>query len=197
MKLQRIAVAATVALSLTFGVRSVRAQAEPFVGQISIVAFNFAPLGWAMCNGQLLSISANTALFSLVGTYYGGDGVHTFALPDLRGRVPIHQGEGPGLSPIQIGEVGGTETVTLTVNQIPAHTHPLLASTLEAAVVSPTGAALGAKARVPLYSAPTSLTTMAPESVGPTGGGQPVQIRNPFLGLNFIIALQGIYPSRS
>jgi microcystin-dependent protein len=150
-----------------------------------------------MCNGQLLSISANTALFSLVGTYYGGDGFHTFALPDLRGRVPIHQGEGPGLSPIQIGEVGGTETVTLTVNQIPAHTHPLLASTLEAAVVSPTGAALGAKARVPLYSAPTSLTTMAPGSVGPTGGGQPVQIRNPFLGLNFIIALQGIYPSRS
>jgi len=197
MKSSRIALVAVVALSLTFGVRSARAQAEPFIGQISIVAFNFAPIGWAICEGQLMSISQNTALFSLVGTYYGGDGIRTFALPDLRGRSPVGQGQGNGLTFIDMGQVGGTETVTLTVNQIPAHTHPLVASTLEAAVVSPTGAVLGSKARVPLYSAPTSLTTMSSESVGPAGGNQPFGIRNPYLGLNFIIALEGIYPSRS
>lgn len=197
MKLSRIALVAVVGLSLVFGARTARAQAQPFVGQIAIVAFNFAPIGWAMCDGQLLAISSNTALFSLIGTYYGGDGVRTFQLPDLQGRVPVGQGEGVGLSPINIGQVGGTETVTLTVNQLPAHTHPLIASTLEAAVVSPTGSVLGSKARVPLYSAPSSLTTMSAESIGPTGGNQPVAIRNPYLGMTYIIALQGIYPTRS
>ena len=197
MKLSRIALVPVLGLSLVFGTRTARAQTEPFVGQIAIVAFNFAPVGWAMCEGQILSIESNTALFSLIGTYYGGDGVRSFGLPDLRGRMPIGQGEGPGLSPISIGQVGGTENVTLTVSQLPAHTHPLIASTLEAAVVSPMGSVLGSKARVPLYSGASSLTTMSPESIGPTGGNQPVGIRNPYLGMTYIIALQGVYPSRS
>jgi microcystin-dependent protein len=196
MKLSRIALVLTLGVSLTVGVNSVKAQADPFVGQIAIVAFNFAPVGWATCQGQVLPIAGYNALFSLIGTYYGGDGVRTFQLPDLQGRTPVCIGNGAGLSPIALGQLGGTETVTLTVSQLPAHTHPLLASTLEAAVVSPTGSALGSKARVPLYSAPSSMTTMAPESVGPTGGNQPVAIRNPFLGLNFIIAINGIYPTR-
>ncbi len=197
MKLKRIATVVVMVSALTGFARTAKAQADPFVGQISIVPYNFAPNGWMLCEGQILSITQNTALFSLLGTTYGGDGVHTFALPDLRGRVPVGTGQGPGLTPIILGEQLGAESYTMTIEQLPAHSHPLLASTLEATVITPTGSALGSKARVPLYSAPSSMTTMAPESVGATGGNQPYPVRNPSLGLNYIIALQGIYPSRS
>jgi microcystin-dependent protein len=196
MKLKRIATTLIVVSALAGVARTAKAQAEPFLGQIAIVPYNFAPIGWAFCQGQLLSIAQNTALFSLLGTTYGGDGRSTFGLPDLRGRVPVGQGQGPGLSVIELGQVGGAESVTLTVAQLPAHSHPLMASTLEAAVVSPTGSVLGSKARVPLYSGASDLTTMAPASIGETGGNQPVPVRDPYLGLNYIIALQGIFPSR-
>ncbi len=198
MKSPRVATTLIVLFALGFALapRSAKAQAEPFLGQIAIVPYNFAPQGWALCQGQLLPISENPALFSLLGTTYGGNGVSNFALPDLRGRMPVGTGEGPGLSNIVLGEVGGTETVTLTIEQLPAHTHPLMASTLEAAVVSPTGAVLGSKARVPLYSGASDLTPMAGASVGETGGNQPFPIRNPYLGLQYIIALEGVYPTR-
>jgi microcystin-dependent protein len=196
MKLSRIATTLIVASSLLFGVRSAQGQAQPYLGQIAIVPYNFAPVGWMFCYGQLLPISQYSALFSLVGTTYGGDGRTNFALPDLRGRVPVGMGDGPGLTPIELGQMAGTETVTLTVAQLPAHSHPLNASTLEAAVVSPTGSVLGSKARVPLYSGVSDLTTMSPESIGNTGGNEPFNVRNPYLGLSFIIAIQGIYPSR-
>jgi microcystin-dependent protein len=196
MKLKRIATTLIVVSALAGVARTAKAQAEPFLGQIALVPYNFAPIGWQFCQGQLLSIPQNTALFSLLGTTYGGDGIHTFALPDLRGRVPIGSGEGPGLSPVALGETGGAETYTLTIAQLPAHSHPLMASTLEAAVVSPTGSVLGSKARVPLYSGPGELTTMAPASIGETGGNEPYLVRNPYLGLNYIIAMQGIFPSR-
>ncbi len=197
MKLKRIATT-LIAISALAGVtRTAKAQLEPYLGQIIIVPYNFTPVGWQFCQGQLLPISQNTALFSLIGTTFGGDGVHTFALPDLRGRVPVGTGQGPGLSPIIIGEAYGAETYTLTVEQLPAHSHPLMASTLEAAVVSPTNAVLGSKARVPLYSGVSDLTTMSAASVGETGGNQPYPVRNPYVGLNYIIAMQGIYPTRS
>jgi microcystin-dependent protein len=197
MKLPRIATTLIAVSSLIFGARSAHAQATPYLGQLAIVPYNFAPVGWMFCDGQLLPISQYTALFSLLGTTYGGDGRSNFGLPDLRGRVPVGMGSGPGLSPIVLGEVGGVENVTLTVAQLPAHSHPLNASTLEAAVVSPTGSVLGSKARVPLYSGDSSLTTMSSASIGSTGDNQPVPIRNPYLGLSYIIAVQGIYPARS
>ncbi len=181
----------------SFGALSAFAQADPFLGQISIVGFNYAPQGWAMCNGQLLSIAQNTALFSLLGTQYGGDGESTFALPDLRGRFPLGAGQGPGLSPRTQGETGGAEQYTLTVAQLPAHTHPLAASKTEATVTSPTGALLGTKARVPLYAPAGNFTTMSTLSIGSTGGTQPHPAMPPYLVLNYIIALEGIYPSRN
>lgn len=150
-----------------------------------------------MCNGQLLSIAQNTALFSLLGTQYGGDGQSTFALPDLRGRFPLGAGQGPGLSPRTQGETGGAEQYTLTVAQLPAHTHPLAASKTEATVTSPAGVLLGAKARVPLYATPGNFTTMSTLSIGSTGGTQPHPAMPPYVVLNFIIALQGIYPARN
>ena len=165
---------------------------EPFLGTIVLFAGNFAPRGWAMCNGQILSISQNTALFSILGTTYGGNGVTTFALPDLRGRAPIGFNQGPGLSNHQLGEEGGTETVTLTVGEIPAHQHAQPASNAEQDTNRP-GNAVPAKGGV--YAGATDGTTLDPTTSA--GGNQPHDNRPPYLAINYIIALEGIFPSRN
>jgi microcystin-dependent protein len=169
---------------------------EPFIGQIMMFAGNFEPRGWAFCNGQLLPISQNTALFSILGTTYGGNGQTTFALPDLRGRLPMHWGSGPGLTPRQIGEVGGSESVTLTVNQMPAHTHTLNAVNDDAKASTVDGNLLG-NAQTQVYSSEAPSARMAATAIASTGGGQPVPVESPFLCITFIIALEGVFPSRS
>ncbi len=173
-------------------------MSEPFLGQIILVGFNFAPRGYAFCQGQILSIAQNTALFSLLGTTYGGNGTTTFALPDLRGRVPNGQGQGPGLSNYTLGEVGGAETVTLVSTQMPAHTHLLNCYTEDGNQGNANGNVLASTgAAPPPYSnvAPNSL--MAPASIAAAGGSQPHENRSPYLTLNYCIALQGIFPSRN
>jgi microcystin-dependent protein len=175
----------------------------PFLGCIFMFAGNFAPRGYALCQGQILPIAQNTALFSLLGTTYGGNGQTTFALPDLRGRAPIGQGQGPGLSPITLGEVAGTETTTLLITNMPAHNHTLTCDTNPASVGAPSGNLLADSGTsqsggVPIYSnsnAPNG--SLNPQSIGVAGGSQPFAIRNPYLGINYIIALQGIFPSRN
>ncbi|MGH6811152.1 MAG: phage tail protein [Methylocella sp.] len=178
-------------------------MAQPFLGQIFLVGFNFAPVGWALCNGQLLSISQNTALFSLLGTTYGGDGVTNFALPNLQGRVPVGMGQGPGLSPYVIGEQTGSETVTLTVGQMPSHSHGVAANNAGATASSPSGADLAqsvvtGRETVNIYSKPpmTAPVTLDPATIQPSGGSQPHPNIQPVLAMNYIIALQGIFPSR-
>jgi microcystin-dependent protein len=167
---------------------------EPFLGSIALFAFDWAPRGWARCDGALLSISSNTALFSLLGTTYGGNGQTTFALPDLRGRAPIHDGQGPGLSSWSAGQSAGAETVTLTTANLPAHNHGVQA-TATAASKSPAG-------NVPAYTADASSygasdgTTMAATMTANTGNSQPVSITQPVLAMNYCIAIEGIYPSR-
>ena len=171
-------------------------MSEPFIGQICIYGFNFAPRGWAFCNGQLLSISQNTALFSLLGTMYGGNGQTTFALPDLRSRFPNHFGQGPGLSNYSQGQVGGTENVTLTVNNLPAHGHPVAppASTNSPTAPKPTN---NVPAAGNFYDAGPGAVTMFNYQTGLAGGSQPAGIMNPYLTLNYCIALEGIFPSRN
>lgn len=169
-------------------------MSEPFIGQIVMFAGNFNPRGWAFCNGQILSIAQNTALFSILGTTYGGNGQTTFALPDLRSRVPLHPGQGPGLSSYSLGQVGGTETVTLITSQIPAHNHGLIASDTTPSDTLPNGKIL---AEASIYSAGAANAPMNPASIGLTGGGQPHPNIQPYLCINFIIALQGIFPSRN
>ena len=172
---------------------------EPFIGQIMMVGFNFAPRGWANCDGQLLPISSNTALFSLLGTMYGGDGRTTFALPDLRSRVPVHVGTGPGLSSVVQGQRGGAEQVTLTESEMPSHSHNLLAAAAAASTIDPTNHSLAAEGTntVNLYSPTAPTLAMHSNSVSNTGGNQAFGIRQPFLGIRFIIALQGVFPSRN
>ncbi|MGH8558230.1 MAG: phage tail protein [Methylococcales bacterium] len=162
---------------------------------------NFAPRGWALCNGQIMSIAQNTALFSLLGTTYGGDGQTTFALPDLRGRVPINPGQGPGLSNYILGEASGTESVTLTVSEMPAHNHLLAANSALGSLPSPignfpAGVDDGSGGAFNGYSA-TANGTMAPTAASVVGGNQPHPNMQPFLCVNFIIALEGIFPSRN
>jgi microcystin-dependent protein len=172
--------------------------ADPFVAEIRIFPFNFAPKGWALCDGQLLPISQNTALFSLLGTTYGGDGKSTFALPDLQGRAPMHSGQGPGLSLHDLGETGGSETVTLLESEIPAHTHSLMSLGAPANRTNPIGNTI---ARVSggnaFVTPPAAMASMAPEALPPAGGDQPHNNMQPYLTLNFNIALQGVYPPRS
>lgn len=164
---------------------------EPFVGEIAIVAFDFPPVGWALCNGQILSIAQNTALFSLIGTYYGGNGVNTFALPNLQGRVPIHQGGG-----FVIGQAGGEAVHLLTTAEVPAHTHALLGDTANGTSDTPAGLHPARNpAGIPAYGAGAG-ASMAADAIGATGGGTPHNNLPPYLTLNFIIALTGIYPSR-
>lgn len=170
---------------------------ERFLGSVSLVPYNFAPVGSALCNGQILPISQNTALFSLLGTTYGGDGRVTFALPDLRGRIPVGMGSGPGLTPRTMGEIAGEESVTLTLQQMPAHNHKAEASSMAGNTVSPTGAYWAPAPRMLLYSAATSLTAMNPLALGNAGGNLPHDNLKPYLTLNYIIWLQGIFPPRS
>jgi microcystin-dependent protein len=175
-------------------------MADPFVAEIRIFPFNFAPKGWAFCNGQLLPISQNTALFSLLGTTYGGDGKSTFALPDLEGSAPMHPGQGPGLSLHDLGETGGSETVTLLQSEIPVHTHTMNGNPFPANVQAPSAArALATSSGGVAYrpSTGSATTTMAPEALSPTGGNQPHNNLQPYLTLNFNIALQGVFPPRS
>lgn len=167
---------------------------EPFLGQIQLFGFGWAPQGWAICDGSLQSISANTALFSLLGTTYGGDGRTTFALPDLRGRVPVGQGQGQGLSNYDLGEVGGTENVTLNAGQVAAHSHGTQASA-SATSKSPAGLVPAFNAAGSAYGAPDGTQMAATMSQG-NPGGQPVAILQPFLGACYCIATEGIYPSR-
>ena len=198
-------------------------MSEPYIGQICMFAGNFAPRGWMFCQGQLLAISTNTALFSIIGTTYGGNGQTTFALPDLRGRFPTHPGTGPGLSTINPGQMGGIESETLTIAQLPAHNHAatLTASGASSIQVAGTGSnalptpsatnnVLGASVATGGQSAaiwsdalndpvtlanPVSLN--AGVTVGVSGLSQPVPVRNPYLGINFIIAVEGIFPPRN
>lgn len=171
-------------------------MSEPFVGEIRMFAGNFAPRGWAFCDGQLLAVSQNDALFSLLGTIYGGDGRTTFGLPDLRGRIPIHAGSGPGLSPRRLGAKFGTEEETLTVNQLPSHGHPLQASTDLAQSPDPSGGVTAQSTLVDLYIIEAPSVSMATSSITDVGGSQSHSNLMPFLCVNFIIALFGIYPSR-
>ena len=184
---------------------------EPFIGQIMMVGFNFPPRGWALCDGQLLDIAQNTALFSLLGTTYGGDGRTTFGLPDLRGRTPVHVGNGPGLSPVTQGEKGGANTTTLNVNNLPSHSHVAnVTESLSVAVSAetadqddPDGNVFGAGPEIYAANAPDS--TMGTQSIGGdvnveilnTGNGTAFNNMQPFTGIYHIIALQGLFPSRN
>ena len=173
-------------------------MADPFVAEIRIFGFNFPPTGWAFCNGQLLPISQNTALFSLLGTFYGGDGKSTFALPNLQGSAPIHQGQGSGLSLYSLGQTGGSETVTLLQSEIPAHSHAARVSGRPANENDPAGL-YWAGATVNIYTntspAPNAVI-MAPEMLAPAGGDLPHNNLMPYLTLNFCIAMQGVFPPR-
>jgi microcystin-dependent protein len=168
---------------------------SPFVGEIMAVPYNFEPQGWAFCSGQILSIQQNTALFSLLGTTYGGNGTTNFALPDLRGRTPVSSGSGPGLSAYSLGETGGEEQVTLTVSQIPAHSHVPSGTGAAGTTASPAGEVWAAQTRVDVYSS-TGNAAMGPV-LAMAGGNQPHENRSPYLVLNYIIALEGIFPSRN
>lgn len=175
------------------------AQSDPMIGQMMCGAFNFAPRGWAEMNGDLLPISENDALFSLLGTTYGGDGQTTFALPDTRGRAVLGTGAGPGLQNRTLGEAGGSEAVTLTVANLPQHTHPFapLGSNNDATSISPAGKVPAAKARTTLYTEPSNTVTQAGGNTGVTGGGQAVANAQPYLTVKCFIALYGIYPSHN
>jgi microcystin-dependent protein len=171
---------------------------EPFIAEIYMGGMNFAPRGFATCQGQLLAISQNTALFSLLGTTFGGNGQTTFALPDLRGRVPMGQGQGPGLSPRTLGEVGGSETVTLISTQIPAHTHSLNAVSDAGDTSAPSGNYLANSGALDKeYKSTGTFVPMNAGAVGSAGGSQPHANIPPYLVLNFYIALEGIFPSRN
>jgi microcystin-dependent protein len=173
-------------------------MSDPFVAEIRIFGFNFAPTGWALCNGQLMPISQNTALFSLLGTTYGGDGKSTFALPDLQGAAPMHPGQGPGLSLRDLGESGGSDTVTLLESEIPTHSHPLKASTQPGEDPSPVGESLGRSVGASLYQTQASqLGSLDPASISTVGGDQPHNNLMPYLTFNFCIALQGVFPPRT
>jgi microcystin-dependent protein len=170
---------------------------DPFVAEIRVFPFNFAPKGWAFCNGQLLPISQNTALFSLLGTTYGGDGKSTFALPDLQGSAPMHPGQGPGLSLHDLGETGGSDTVTLLESEIPAHIHGVSASQSDGTSQSPANERLASGIGIAQYAASNNLTQLSSQVITPAGGDQPHNNLQPYLTLNFCIALQGVYPPRT
>lgn len=173
-------------------------MADPFVAEIRIFPFNFAPKGWAWCDGQLLPLSQNTALFSLLGTTYGGNGKSNFALPDLQGRAPMFWGQGPGLSLHDIGETGGSETVSLLESEIPSHSHNVMASNQPAEDRSPAGEILGRSVGASLYQTTTTgLQAMSPLSLAPAGGDQPHNNMQPYLTFYFCIALQGVFPPRT
>ena len=171
---------------------------DEYLGTIKAFGFNFNPRGWALCQGQQMSIAQNTALFSLLGTYYGGNGQTTFALPDLRGRMPIGQGQGPGLSSYQIGQTGGTENTTLSTNNLPSHSHALNAYSDQGNVGSPANALLASTGELdPEYRASGTGVTMAAGAIGLTGGQQPFNNLQPYLVINYSICTSGLFPSRN
>jgi microcystin-dependent protein len=176
-------------------------MADPFVAEIRIFPFNFPPKGWAWCDGQLMPISQNTALFSLLGTTYGGDGKSTFALPDMQGNAPMHPGQGPGLSLHDLGETGGSDTITLLESEIPSHSHTFRASNQQGDVQQPTPTTSFARANGALPMVPGAnglpLVTMSDSALTPAGGDQPHNNMQPYLTMYFNIALQGVFPPRT
>jgi microcystin-dependent protein len=174
----------------------------PYIAQIILLGFDFNPKGWALCAGQLMPINQNQALFSILGTTYGGNGIQTFALPDLRGRVPFNPGQGPGLSNYVLGQVSGTENITLLANNLPLHNHPMQVNTGAGNAGSPSANLL---AQGPIIAGGVNTnvftnsanTTMSPTAIAPNGGNQPISILQPYLVLNYSIALLGIFPSRN
>jgi microcystin-dependent protein len=171
-------------------------MSTPYIGEIRLFGGNFAPVGWFFCDGSLLPISQFDTLFALIGTIYGGDGQQTFALPDLRGRVPVHQGQGPGLSNRTIGEQGGSETVTLTASQMPQHTHALKASSGSSTGAAGSNGVLAATS-INIYGSGPPVTPMAAQAISSVGNGQAHQNMGPFSTINYIIATEGIFPSRA
>ena len=174
-------------------------MADPFVAEIRIFPFNFAPKGWAWCDGQLMPLSQNTALFSLLGTTYGGNGKSNFALPNLQGSAPMHPGQGPGLSLHDLGETGGSETVTLLESEIPAHSHTMQANAFPANIQAPSGdrALAQSTGGVAYKPPPATMTAMSGDALAPAGGDQPHNNLMPYLTFYFNIALQGVFPPRS
>lgn len=172
-------------------------MADPFVAEIRIFPFNFAPRGWAFCDGQLLPLSQNTALFSLLGTTYGGNGKSNFALPNFQGNTPMFWGQGPGLSLRDIGETGGSETVSLLESEIPSHSHGMVVSSQQALENSPAGQKWAAGDGINLYAPPGPIVQMSPNMLTPAGGDQPHNNMMPYLTLSFCIALQGVFPPRT
>jgi microcystin-dependent protein len=174
---------------------------DQFVGQVIAVGFNFPPVGWVLCNGQLLSIAQYQALYVLLGTTYGGDGINTFGVPNLCGRSPVGQGTGLGLPTVVLGQAAGTETVTLTSQQLPAHTHLLMASSANGTVSKPASNTViangGTTLPVNLYGAVATTVSLAPTSIGPAGGSQPHDNQQPYNTVNYIIATVGVFPSQS
>src|SRR5437763_1002258 len=174
---------------------------DPFVAEIRIFPFNFAPKGWAFCDGQILPLSQNTALFSLLGTTYGGDGKSNFALPDMQGNAPMHPGQGPGLSLHDLGETGGSDTVTLLESEIPSHSHTMMCLPAPANRTAAVGNAIarvqGTSGPYVPASPPPALAAMSDSTIAPSGGDQPHNNLMPYLTLNFCIALQGVYPPRT
>ncbi|RXR21287.1 phage tail protein [Flavobacterium amnicola] len=173
---------------------------DGYIGEIRMVGFTFEPRGWAFCDGRILSIASNTALFSILGTTYGGNGTTTFALPDLRGRAPIHVGasQGPGLSPVSLGQMSGQEIVTLTPQNVPSHTHAINATTADGTSGNPeSNIPANTKLLDKEYSDAAANTTMSPAMVQPAGNNTPFNNMQPYLGMNYVICLQGIYPPRN
>jgi microcystin-dependent protein len=172
-------------------------MSSPFLAEIKMFAGNFAPRGYATCDGQILSISQNTALFSLLGTFYGGNGQTNFALPNFQGNVPIHQGNGPGLTPRSVGETGGSQIVTLLQSELPAHSHAFQAIQGAATSTAAAGNLLAVNRNLQPYAAPAATVSLDPSSIGLAGGGGPHNNLQPYLVVMFIIALQGIFPARN
>jgi microcystin-dependent protein len=197
-KLAHSLAAASVLAASVIASSPASAGVEPFIGELMLTPYNFCPRGFAAASGQILSIAQNTALFSLLGTNYGGNGQTTFALPDLRGRAPINEGQGPGLSPYVLGQSGGTESTTLTIQQMPTHNHQVQASNQLGTFGGPSERFLGSSTtennKIYFEGAPNK--TMAPNMLTNSGGNQPFSLLNPYLTLNWCIALEGIYPSR-
>lgn len=172
-------------------------MAQPFIGEVKMFGGNFAILGYAFCNGQLMSIAQNDALFALIGTTYGGDGQTTFGLPDLRGRIPLHQGQGPGLTNRIIGESSGTETVTITTQQMAGHNHTVIANSNGGSSPNPQNNIVAGATQGNPYNQTAVDSQMGNQGIGPTGGSQPHDNMQPYLCISFIIALEGIFPPRN